>query len=163
MMTEANHLSDLEIEALLDGALEGGAAREARAHLAAWGACARRVAARARLFAALETWEDTPPSRDLTPGIVQQLSYRRTPLGLSLAPAGPAGPARPPRGGSGRPPPAALLIAFTALIAVLFGLFASAAALFPRGVWLAQRAAEESPGRSLPIGAVNPAFFLAIR
>ena len=29
--------------------------------------------------------------------------------------------------------PAALLIAFIALVAVLFGLFASAAALFPRG------------------------------
>ena len=91
MMTEANHLSDLEIEALLDDALEGGAAREARAHLAACGACSRRAAARARLFAALETWEDTPPSRDLTPGIVQQLSYRRTPLGLSLATAVQAG------------------------------------------------------------------------
>src|SRR4030067_214204 len=29
-MTETKHLSDLEIEALLDDALEGGAAREAR-------------------------------------------------------------------------------------------------------------------------------------
>ena len=58
--------------------------------------------------------------------------------------------------------PVALLIAFIALVAVLFGLFASAAALFPRGVWLAQRAAEESPGRSLLIGAVNTGFVLAI-
>ena len=57
--------------------------------------------------------------------------------------------------------PLALVIAFIALVAVLFGLFASAAALFPRGVWLAQRAAEESPGRSLLIGAVNAAFVLA--
>jgi hypothetical protein len=58
--------------------------------------------------------------------------------------------------------PVVLLIAFIALIAVLFGLFASAAALFPRAVWLAQRAAEESPGRSLLIGAVNTVFVLAI-
>ena len=90
-MTETRHVSDLEIEALLDDALEGGAAREARAHLAACGACSRRAAARASLFAALETWEETPPSRDLTPGIVQRLSHRRMPLGLSLATAVQAG------------------------------------------------------------------------
>jgi hypothetical protein len=58
--------------------------------------------------------------------------------------------------------PVALVVAFLALVAVLFGLFASAAALFPRATWLAQRAAEESPGRSLLIGAVNTAFVLAI-
>ncbi len=58
--------------------------------------------------------------------------------------------------------PLALLIAFLALVAVLFGVFAGAAALFPRPVWLAQRAAEESPGRSLLIGAVNTGFLLAI-
>ena len=90
-MAEAGHLSDLEIEALLDGALEGGAAREARAHLAACGVCSRRAAARARLFAAIEAWEETPPSRDLMPGIVQELSHRRMPLGLSLATAVQAG------------------------------------------------------------------------
>jgi hypothetical protein len=90
-MTETNHLSDMEIEALLDDALEGGAAREARVHLAACGVCSRRAAARAGLFAALETWEETPPSRDLTPGIVQRLSHRRMPLGLSLATAVQAG------------------------------------------------------------------------
>jgi hypothetical protein len=58
--------------------------------------------------------------------------------------------------------PVALLVAFIALVAILFGLFACASALFPRAVWLAQRAAEESPGRSLLIGAVNTAFVLAI-
>ena len=58
--------------------------------------------------------------------------------------------------------PFALIFAFVALVAVLFGMFATAAALFPRAVWLAQRAAEESPGRSLLIGAVNTAFVLAI-
>ena len=58
--------------------------------------------------------------------------------------------------------PVALLSGFIALMAVLFGLFASSAALFPRAAWLAQRAAEESPGRSLLIGAVNTGFVLAI-
>jgi hypothetical protein len=60
-------------------------------HLAACGVCSRRAAARAGLFAALETWEETPPSRDLAPGIVQRLSHRRMPLGLSLATAVQAG------------------------------------------------------------------------
>jgi hypothetical protein len=58
--------------------------------------------------------------------------------------------------------PVGLLIAFIALVAVLCGLFATASALFPRLVWLSQRAAEESPGRSLLIGAVNTGFLLAI-
>jgi hypothetical protein len=58
--------------------------------------------------------------------------------------------------------PLGLLVAFLALAAVLFGLFSSVAALFPRNVWLAQRAAEESPGRSLLLGAVNTAFVLAV-
>ncbi|HMK08737.1 MAG TPA: hypothetical protein VK449_06855 [Anaerolineales bacterium] len=55
-----------------------------------------------------------------------------------------------------------LIVALLGLLAVLFGLFASAAALFPRQVWLAQRAAEESPGRSLIIGAVNAIFVVAV-
>ncbi len=58
--------------------------------------------------------------------------------------------------------PLGLLVAFVALGAVLFGLFASVAALFPRYVWLAQRAAEESPGRSFLLGAVNTAFVLVV-
>src|SRR3972149_4778210 len=95
-MTETRHVSDLEIEALLDDALEGGAAREARAHLAACGACPRAARPRASLFAALGTWEEPPPSRNLTPGVVQRLAYRRMPLVLSLATAVPAGPAHTP-------------------------------------------------------------------
>jgi hypothetical protein len=58
--------------------------------------------------------------------------------------------------------PFGLLVAFVALTAVLFGLFACAAALFPRSVWLAQRAAEQSPGRSILIGVVNTVFLLAV-
>ena len=87
MKAEIVHLSDLEIDALLDMALEGGAAREARAHLTACGECSRRAAARADLFAVLETWEDSPPSRDLAPWVVLRLSHRRLPLGLTLATA----------------------------------------------------------------------------
>jgi hypothetical protein len=58
--------------------------------------------------------------------------------------------------------PLGLLLAFVALLGVLFGLFASLAAFFPRHVWLARRAAEESPGRSLLLGAVNAVFILAV-
>ena len=58
--------------------------------------------------------------------------------------------------------PLGLLVALLALGAVLCGLLASLAALFPRYSWLAQRAAEESPGRSLLLGAINTAFFLAV-
>jgi hypothetical protein len=58
--------------------------------------------------------------------------------------------------------PLGLLVAFVSLVAVLFGLFASGAALFPRWVWLSQRAVEESPGRSLAIGAVNTIFLTAL-
>jgi hypothetical protein len=58
--------------------------------------------------------------------------------------------------------PLGLLIAFVALVAALFGLFASLGAFFPRWVWLSQRAVEQSPGRSLLIGFVNAAFVLAI-
>jgi hypothetical protein len=58
--------------------------------------------------------------------------------------------------------PVGLVIAFVALAAVLFGLFAAASALFPRLAWLSQRAAEESPGRSLLIGAVNTVFLVAV-
>lgn len=58
--------------------------------------------------------------------------------------------------------PLGLLIAFLALAAVLFGLFASLAAFFPRMVWLSQRAVEQSPGRSILIGWVNAAFVLAV-
>jgi hypothetical protein len=58
--------------------------------------------------------------------------------------------------------PLGLLVAFLALGAVLFGLLASLAALFPRYAWLAQRAAEESPGRSFLLGAINTVFVLAV-
>jgi hypothetical protein len=87
MKAETKHLSDLEIEALLDEALEGRAGRAAHAHLAVCAECERRATARADLFAALESWEDSPPSRDLAPGIVRRLSQRRIPFGLSVATA----------------------------------------------------------------------------
>lgn len=58
--------------------------------------------------------------------------------------------------------PLGLLLGFVALVAALFGLFASLAAFFPRWVWLSQRAVEQSPGRSFLIGFVNAAFVLAL-
>lgn len=58
--------------------------------------------------------------------------------------------------------PFTVLLAFVSLGAVLFGLFASLSAFFPRQVRLARRAAEESPGRSLLLGAVNTAFVAAL-
>jgi hypothetical protein len=58
--------------------------------------------------------------------------------------------------------PLALLLAFLAMGIVLFGLFASLAAFFPRAVWLTQRGVEQSPGRSLLIGLVKTAFVLAV-
>jgi hypothetical protein len=87
MKTEAEHLSDWELDGLLDGALEAEVARAAHAHLTVCVECSRRATERAGLFAALETWEDTPPSRDLAPGIVRRLSQRRVPFGLSVATA----------------------------------------------------------------------------
>jgi anti-sigma factor RsiW len=86
-MTEAKHLSDLQIQGLLDDALEAGLAREARVHLAACRDCARRLEAHARLFAAIEAWGDSPPPRDLAPSIVHRLAQPRLPFGLRVATA----------------------------------------------------------------------------
>jgi hypothetical protein len=86
-MTEIAHLSDLEIQGLLDDALRGEGAAAARAHLATCRDCTRRVRAQSALFAAIESWEETPPSRDLAPEVVRRLSQRRIPFGLSVATA----------------------------------------------------------------------------
>jgi hypothetical protein len=81
----------MEIEALLDNALQGEAARTARAHLAACGDCARRAQAQAALFTALESWVDSPPPHDLAPAIMGRLAHRAIPVGLSVATAVQAG------------------------------------------------------------------------
>jgi hypothetical protein len=86
-MSETRHLSDLEIQDWLDDALRGEAAAAARAHLATCRDCTRRVKAQSALFAAIESWEETPPSRDLAPEVVRRLSQRRIPFGLSVATA----------------------------------------------------------------------------
>jgi hypothetical protein len=91
MTPDTAHLSDLKIQALLDDALQGETARAARAHLSACADCARRVEAQAALFAALESWEESPPPHDLAPWIVQRLAHRRIPFGLSVATAVQAG------------------------------------------------------------------------
>ena len=90
-MTEARHLSDMAIQDLLDEALSASQAAEARRHLGACRSCARRVEARRRLFAALETWEDSPPPHDLAPGVVRALGHRTTPRSLRVATAVQAG------------------------------------------------------------------------
>jgi hypothetical protein len=90
-MTEAEHLSDIDIQSLLDEALEPAAARRARQHIADCEGCARRLEAQAHLFAAIESWGVTSPDHDLTPVIVERLAHRRTPVGLRVATAVEAG------------------------------------------------------------------------
>jgi hypothetical protein len=90
-MIEAKHLSDLEIQGLLDGDLDDGEARRARAHLAACRGCSGRFEVQASLFAAIESWDDSPPTHDLTPEILERLTERRMPFGLSVATAVQAG------------------------------------------------------------------------
>lgn len=84
-MRDAGHLSDLEIQALLDDALDAAEVKEARLHLAACRGCARRVEAQSRLFTAIESWGDAPPPHDLALRVVRSLADRRTPVGLQLA------------------------------------------------------------------------------
>lgn len=84
-MTEPSHLSDLDIQALLDKALDPREARQARAHLATCGDCARRAEAHAGLFAAIEAWADSDPPHDLAPGVLRALTQRATPIGLRVA------------------------------------------------------------------------------
>jgi hypothetical protein len=90
-MPDLRHLSDPELQALLDEALGASATRQAQEHLRVCRECARRMQTQARLFAAIETWDDALPPHDLAPRVVQQLRHRRTPLGLSLATAFQAG------------------------------------------------------------------------
>jgi len=90
-MAETGHLSDLDIQALLDKAIDGRASRVARAHLAGCRECRRRVEVQARLFAAIETWEEVAPAHDITPAVVRSLKGQRTPKGLRAATAVQAG------------------------------------------------------------------------
>jgi hypothetical protein len=84
-MTDREHLSDLQIHGLLDQALDARTERAARAHLSICRACARRVEAQARLFAAIETWDEAPPPHDLAPAVIERINLGRTPAGLRLA------------------------------------------------------------------------------
>ncbi len=84
-MVETAHLPDLEIQALLDGELDEHAARAARTHLAMCAKCARRLAAQARFFARIESWEEAVPPHDLAPRVLDVLHTPATPVGLRWA------------------------------------------------------------------------------
>ena len=90
-MADSPHLPDREIHLLLDGALDERAAQAARAHLTACASCALRLETQARLFAAIESWEETPPAHDLVPRVLAGLRPPATPVGLSWAVALQAG------------------------------------------------------------------------
>src|SRR3990170_3297078 len=90
-MADSPHLPDREIHLLLDGALDERAAQAARAHLAACASCALRLETQARLFAAIESWEETPPAHDLVPRVLAGLRPPATPVGLNWAVALQAG------------------------------------------------------------------------
>lgn len=79
------HLTDIEFESLLDSALEADAARIAAAHLDHCRACRGRLEGRARLFEAIEAWEEQPIPRDLAARIMTSLSPAPAPLGLRVA------------------------------------------------------------------------------
>jgi len=81
----------MEIQALLDGGLDGSAARAARAHLATCAKCARRLEAQTRLFAEIESWEEAEPPHDLAPRVLAALRSPSTPIGLRWAAALQAG------------------------------------------------------------------------
>jgi hypothetical protein len=84
-MSDSHHLPDSEIQSLLDGALGERAAHAARAHLAACPRCTLRLEAQARLFAAIESWEEVPPKHNLVPRVLSALQPSATPVGLRWA------------------------------------------------------------------------------
>ena len=84
-MADPHHLPDIGIQSLLDGALDERAADAARAHLAACPICTRRLEAQARLFAAIESWEEAPPEHDLVSRILTALHPPAPPVGLRWA------------------------------------------------------------------------------
>lgn len=84
-MSEIRHLTDDEIQQLLDGALSAGEAAGARQHLVGCRACARRLEAAAELFATIESWDDRPPSRDLSAAVTRLLKPASRQAGWRLA------------------------------------------------------------------------------
>jgi len=84
-MSDSHHLLDSEIQSFLDGDLGERAAHAARAHLAACPRCTLRLEAQARLFAAIESWEEVPPKHNLVPRVLSALQPSATPVGLRWA------------------------------------------------------------------------------
>jgi anti-sigma factor RsiW len=85
--SETPHLSDVEIQSLLDGALHQAAARAADAHLAVCPHCAARFEVQTRLHAAIASRVDAPPPHDLAPRVLAALRPSETPLVLRWASA----------------------------------------------------------------------------
>lgn len=67
------HLDDLDLDALLDGALTNEERRAVERHLASCSACASRLADRQRLFALIESATEAAPERPLRDGVVAAL------------------------------------------------------------------------------------------
>jgi hypothetical protein len=89
-MPDRFHLSEAEIEALLDGALTPDETRRARQHVATCAECGRRLEAAERLFLAIESWEEVPVPGDFSPEVVRSLR-QNLPVGLRVATAVQAG------------------------------------------------------------------------
>lgn len=71
------HLSDADLNAWLDGALDPMARAAAATHLAVCHACAERLTNLQVVFASLDAWPDTPLQRDLSPGVLAAISKTR--------------------------------------------------------------------------------------
>lgn len=91
MSVEGQHLTETELHALLDGALDPTVAHNARSHLNSCRACSEHLAEAERLFAAIEGWQDIPLRRDLSPVIVAAIAPAPAPVGLRVATAMQAG------------------------------------------------------------------------
>lgn len=75
MPTESErHLSDEDLHALLDGELPPGAAVQARSHLATCPMCPARLREIQSVFVALKGLPELPVRRDLTRGVLDQLT-----------------------------------------------------------------------------------------
>ncbi|HMK08738.1 MAG TPA: hypothetical protein VK449_06860 [Anaerolineales bacterium] len=81
-MAESPHLSDYDLEALLDQHLDPTAERAARLHLEGCRDCRRRAEMLGRLFSAIQGWEQVDPPHDLTSTVVESLRREKAPGGL---------------------------------------------------------------------------------
>jgi hypothetical protein len=85
MKPEGPHLTEIELHLVLDDGLDPAARRAARGHLDRCRACSERLAQAARLFAAIESWEELPLRRDLSAAVLASIAPPRAPVGLRVA------------------------------------------------------------------------------